>query len=99
MASPSENDSPLHSAVRQGQLKEVRRLLDQPDVDVNCVNANHETPMLLACVLGHTSLIESLIAFGANVYTKDFDSRDCYNRMSGFEICNMVNRLLYDQNF
>ena len=98
MASPCENDSPLHTAVRQGQLEEVRRLLDQPDVDVNCVNAEHETPLHLACALGHSSIIEPLIAFGANVFIKDSDNRDCYDRMSSFEICKVVNRLLYGQN-
>ena len=98
MASPSENDSPLLSAVRWGQLEEVRRLLDQPDVDVNCVNSNHETPLHLACALDHSSIIELLVAFGANVFIKDSDNRYCYGRMSGTEICNLVNRLLYSQN-
>ena len=100
MASPSENDSPLHTTVRQSQLEEVRRLLDQPDVDVNCINAKHEsqTPLHLACTLGHSSIVEPLIAFGANVFIKDSDNRDCYDRMSSFEICKLVNRLLYGQN-
>ena len=97
MASSSERDSPLHSAVRLGQLEEVRRLLDEQDVDVNCVNSEHETPVLLACALGHSSIIELLIAFGANVYIKDSGNRDCYGRMSN-EICNLVNKLLYSQN-
>ena len=98
MASPSENDSPLHSAVRQGQLEEVRRLLDQPDVNVNCINSNHETPLHLACALDHPSIIEILIAFGANVYIKDSDNKNCYDKVNGIEICNFVNRLLCSQN-
>ena len=97
MASPSENDSPLHSAVRQGQLEEVRRLLDKSDIDVNCVNANHETPLHLACALNYSSIIEILIAFGANVFVKDSDNKDCYDRMNT-EICKLVNKLLYCQN-
>jgi ankyrin repeat protein len=98
MASPSEDDSPLHSAVRQGQLEEVRKILDEPDVDVNCINSNHETPLHLACALDHSSVIEPLIAFGADVYIKDSDNRNCYGRMNSLEICNLVNRLLYNQN-
>ena len=98
MTSPRENDSPLHIAVRQGQLEEVRRLLDKPDVDVNCVNSKHETPVILACSLDHSSIIKILIAFGANLFVKDSDDRNCYDRMSGCEICNLVNRLLYSQN-
>jgi ankyrin repeat protein/GTPase SAR1 family protein len=95
MASPKENDSPLHSAVRQHQLEEVRRLLDEPDVDVNCVNSNHETPLHLACALDNSCIVEILIAFGSNVYIKDSDNKDCYGRMNSLEICNLVNRLLY----
>ena len=89
---------PLHSAVRQGQLEEVRRLLDEPNVDVNCVNANHETPLHLACALDYSSIIELLIAFGANLFIKDSDNKDCYGRMSGCETYISVNRLLYSQN-
>ena len=86
MASPSEKDSPLYSAVRRGQLEDVRRLLDEPDVD--------ETSLHLACALDHSNIIKILIAFGANVFIKDSDNRDCYGRMNGLEICNLVNRLL-----
>ena len=99
MASQSGNDSPLHSAVRLGQLEEVRKILDEPDVDVNCLNSNHETPMHLACALGHSSIIELLIAFGANVFIKDSNNKDCYDRMTSYEICNLVNKLLYIQSF
>jgi ankyrin repeat protein len=95
MASPSKNDSPLHYAVRQGQLEEVRRLLDEPDMDINCINSNHETPLHLACALGHSSI---LIAFGANVFITRSDNKLCYGRMSGLEIYNLVNRLFYSQN-
>ena len=98
MASQSENDSSLHSAVRLGQLEEVRKILDEPDVDVNCLNSNHETPMHLACALDHSSIIELLITFGANVFIKDSNNEDCYDRMS-YEVCNLVNKLLYIQSF
>ena len=94
-----ENDSPLHSAVRQGQLEEVRRLLNEPaDVDVNCINSNHETPLHLACALGHSSVIKILIAFGANVFVKDSNNKDCYDRISDIEIYDLMKRLLYSQN-
>ena len=95
MASQSGNDSLLHSAVRLGQLEEVRRILDEPDVDVNCLNSNRETPIYLACALGHPSIIELLISFGANVFIKDSNNKDCYGRMTSQEVCNIVNKLLY----
>ena len=95
MASQSGNDSPLDSAVRLGQLEEVRRILDEPDVDVNCLNSNHETPIHLACTLGHPSIIELLMSFGANVFIKDSNNKDCYGRMTSRKVCNLVNKLLY----
>ena len=95
MASQSENDSPLHSAVRLGQLEEVRRILDEPDMDVNCLNSNRETPIHLACALGHPNITELLMSFGANVFIKDSNNKDCYGRMTSRKVCNLVNKLLY----
>ena len=95
MASQCENDSPLHSAVRLGQLEEVRRILDEPDMDVNCLNSNREIPIHLACALGHPNIIDRLMSFGANVFIKDSNSKDCYGRMSSRKVCNLVNNLLY----
>ena len=94
MASQSGNDSPLHSAVSLGQLEEVRRILDEPDVDVNCLNSNHETPMHLACALDHSSTVGLLISFGANVFIKDSNNKDCFDRIS-YEVCTLVNKLIY----
>ena len=99
MASLSENDSPLHAAVRQGQLEEVRKILDEPDVDVNCLNLNHETPLHLACALGHSSMIEPLIAFGANIFIKDSSDKYCFNRIViTHKDCEIINNLLYSRN-
>ena len=99
MASQSGNDSPLHSAVRLGQLEEVRRILDEPDMDVNCLNSNRETPIHLACALGHPSIIELLMSFGANVFIKDSNNKDCYGRMTSDKVCNLVNKLLCSPSF
>ena len=93
MTSHGKNDSPLHSAVKLGQLEEVRKLLGEPDVDVNCLNSNRETPLHLACALGHSSIIELLIAYGANVFIKDSNGKDCFSRISTLETCNLVNKL------
>ena len=48
------DDSSLHVAVRLGQTEEVRKILMQRDVNVNCLNSKHETPLHLACALGLT---------------------------------------------
>ena len=99
MDSQSESDSPLHSAVRSGQYEELRKLLGELDVDVNCINSYHETPILLACALGQQSIIELLITFGANVFIKDCNGKDCYDRMAGHDIYNLVNKLSFSHDF
>ena len=40
-------DSPLHIAIRQGQIEDVREILIQQQVDVNILNCKHETPLHL----------------------------------------------------
>ena len=98
MATQSGNDSPLHSAVRLGQLEEVRKILDEPDVDVNCLNSNHETPIHLACELGNSRIIELLISFDANVFIKDSYNRDYFDISASLEVCNLVHKLLYSRS-
>ena len=68
-------------------------------MDVNCLNSNNETPILLACALGHSSIVELFIAFGANVFIKDSNGKDCYDRMASHGIHNLVNKLLFSHDF
>ena len=54
--------SPLHVAVRQGQLEDVRTILFRQQVDVNILNSKHETPLHLACSQRDSAIIQLLIS-------------------------------------
>ena len=90
--------SQLHSAVRLGSVKKVREILDQPDVDVNCLNSKHETPLHLACTLGHTVIVQLLITFGANVFIKDVNNENVFERGGPWSI-DVINKVSYDHCF
>ena len=73
-------ESSLHVAVRSGQVEEVRRVLDQQLVDVNCRNSKHETPLHLACSLRLKDIVVLLIAFGADAFVKDSAGNTVYDK-------------------
>ena len=93
-----DGESPLHVAVRSGWVEDVRKVLDQQIVDVNCLNSKHETPLHLACSLGHTDIVVLLIAFGADPFIKDSDGNIAYRRCSGQEIGDLMNKWLCHNN-
>ena len=70
----TDNDSPIHTAVRLGILDDVQSMIEEQIVDINDINASHETPLHLACALGHKHIVHILISNGADMY-----KRDCYN--------------------
>ena len=70
----TDGDTLLHSAVRQGDLANAQRLILKQDISVNDVNASYETPLHLACALGHKPIVHLLATNGADMY-----KRDCYN--------------------
>lgn len=55
---------PLHRAARRGELDRVRMLISG-DCDVNGLDGDGYTPLMLAAIGGHASLCELLISFGA----------------------------------
>ena len=70
----TKGDTLLHTAVRQGELANAQRLILKQNISVNDINANYETPLHLACALGHKLLVHLLVTNGADMY-----KRDCYN--------------------
>ena len=90
-------ESPLHVAVRSGQVEDVRKALDQQLENVNCLNSKHETPFHLACSLRHKDIVMLLLAFGADPFIKDSDGNTAYSRCS-WEIGDLMNKMLHHNN-
>ena len=88
------DDSPLHVAVRQGQIEEVRKILIQQQVDVNILNSKHETPLHLACSQRDSAMVQLLIAFGADPFVKDSNDKIVYHGTSSYDICTLMDTLL-----
>ena len=99
MDSPSitKDDSPLHTAVRLTQLDNAKKILNQGTVDVNALNSRHETALYIICYLSINDSIELLIAFGANQFLKNSKDENAY-QSNGYEIVQLLNRLLYQSN-
>ncbi len=57
---------PLHDAAEQGDIGQVKRLIDQ-GADVNARDDYDLTPLHFSVGAGHTEIVELLIAEGANV--------------------------------
>eukprot|EP01034_Spumella_vulgaris_P023784 gene23784-30052_t len=58
--------TPLHWAALGGQEQTCRMLLGQGD-DVNALDANDDSPLILACIGNHPKVIELLLQFNAKV--------------------------------
>eukprot|EP00731_Ephydatia_muelleri_P037515 Em0493g1a len=57
----------LLSAVRDGHIATVRRLVTKGHVDVNVTDEDGWTPLVIASHNGHLEIVNSLIEAGANV--------------------------------
>ena len=87
-------DNPLHVAVRQGQIEDVRDILILQQVDVNILNSKHETPLHLACSKNDSPIVQLLVAFGADPLIRDSNNECAYDR-SAFNVHQLMNKLLY----
>ena len=90
----SDHDSPLHVAVRQGQIEDVREILIQQHVDVNILNSKQETSLHLACSKNDSPIVQLLVAFGADPYIKESNNESAYDECS-FDVHQLMNKLLY----
>ncbi len=70
----SEGGTPLHIAVRRGQLSLVRMLLNA-GADINARNRWQHTPLHLAVEEGDRAMVECLLARGAEVNARDDHGR------------------------
>ena len=61
-----EPQPPLFLAAKNGNLKEVERLLAQPGVDVDECTKCGNTPLNVACYRGHKDIVMLLLNKGAD---------------------------------
>ena len=64
--------SALQNAVESGDVEKTKRLLVKGGHGVNDTIFNGETPLHIACRLGHTSLVKTLCSMGADVTSTDY---------------------------
>ncbi|XP_031487249.1 uncharacterized protein LOC116255532 isoform X2 [Nymphaea colorata] len=67
----SSQDTSLHLAAREGQAEIVRYLLNVKPELSTWQNSNGESPLLLACKLGHLSVVNRLLSASASPVTVD----------------------------
>lgn len=63
----AKREAALREAAFDGDLPEVKRLLQFDDVDVDCRDANGETALLEASGGGHPAIVDLLVQSGADV--------------------------------
>ncbi|KAF5402193.1 hypothetical protein PHET_03901 [Paragonimus heterotremus] len=68
-------ESPLFYAVREN-LSNVVELLIARKCDVNLQNDELQTPIMIACLLGHTELVPTLYNNGARLDNRDIDEEN-----------------------
>lgn len=66
----SRGRTALFTAVREGSQRALEALLASPKVDVDAVNADGETPLMLAAIRGALPAVQALVKRGAAVNRK-----------------------------
>lgn len=65
----------LHVAVKSGNIEEVRKILELPNLDINAKDKNGRTPLHIAAKEGFTDIIELLIKSSATVDVLGYEKR------------------------
>ena len=56
----SKNSKRFLHAAKHGKLNELRKLIQESDVDVNCINNYGESPLATAAFFGNVEVLSSL---------------------------------------
>ena len=78
---PSSEALALHAAARDGNLDEVRRLIEEDGTPVDAGDRYDATPLMKAAEQGHLEVVEYLIESGA-----DIDHREVFFNTSAFDL-------------
>nr|XP_058941683.1 transient receptor potential cation channel subfamily A member 1-like [Pocillopora verrucosa] len=66
-------DTPIHTAVRAGNEKILKRLLQEPECDVNATGRSNVTPLHLAAGMDRVQVCKLLIEHQAKINNRDDD--------------------------
>uniref|UniRef100_A0A1Y1NLE7 Uncharacterized protein n=1 Tax=Photinus pyralis TaxID=7054 RepID=A0A1Y1NLE7_PHOPY len=86
-------DTPLHFAVRNGNLEIVDMLLDR-HAEINAKNVDGTTPLHIAVENGHENLVKLLLERGADVNIEDRYGRSVLYVAAANKHCIIVRRIL-----
>lgn len=86
-------DDSLFQAVYVNDLDTVRKLLDDPNVNINKMDRLGRTPLQIACYFGFYEVCKVLLERGANA--DDESLRRAKNGWDGFSQCEII-ELLHD---
>jgi ankyrin repeat protein len=81
------NKTPLHAACLKNHANIVQTLIEQEDIEVNCVEENQRTPLHLCCEVGSEEAMMALMQHPA----VDVNVRDA-NGVSPFQVCMLNHR-------
>ena len=70
-SSQQRRSCPLHNACREGDLQQVRALVEQNSADVEARDTYGRTPMHWACEEGHLEVLQYLVLHGGDIRTPD----------------------------
>lgn len=92
------NDSPLFlsllECIREGDLEKVSALVDNFSVELNAVDKYDYSPLILASLCGHITIVSYLLEHGAILERDTFDGARCLYGALNDEIRNLL--LKYD---
>lgn len=91
------DDSPLHRASMEGNIKEVERLIKK-GADVNILDNWNRTPLMYACKGNYYEVAKALIDNGADIHATDSTGMTAAHHLAATnKIPNPIGVLLYDK--
>jgi ankyrin repeat protein len=86
------NDA-LHAVAEHGGSRRLMRHLEQAGADIDYVNANGKTPLMMAAKFGHISAVQWLVKHGARQETTDYGDHTALALAKRYKQTKIVNFL------